>query len=886
MIGKIVSHYKILENLGEGGMGVVYKAEDIKLERIVALKFLPPHLSNQEEKKRFIHEAKAASALEHSNICTIHEIDETNDGQLFIVMSYLEGKTLRKMIDVSPLKVEEAISISIQIAEGLKQAHEKGIVHRDIKPANIMITTDGTVKIMDFGLAKLGGKTKLTQMGTTLGTFSYMSPEQSRGEDVDRRTDIWSLGVVLYEMLTGQLPFKGDYEQAVVYSIVNEEPEPVTSLRSGIPMELERIVNKALAKNPDERYQHIDDLLADLRTERKNLEYARTGYIKVQTNGQQNFKANAIQKRNHLKFIIPTIVAVVLAIIFFVFNPLKLGDRAVLEVNPNMNFQMLRTPFVQVSQPGLSSDGNWVAFPANDGKAFGLYFMNISGGEPRKITKDSLAFPISADISPDGSQIVYDNLNLESHQIEIRIVSSLGSLNRLLVEVGSCARWRNDGHRIGYIRGGIQFPSDSRKLEFWTVRPDGNDNRLEFIDTVSAYTWQSSFSWSPNGEAIAWTRIMPSGDHIIIIHELAGGRERQLLLDRTDINDVSWTDDDEIIFSTSTPGSANLWMVPAAGGNAIQITRGSERDEGARVSMDGKKLVYLQKRFVGHIWITNSNFTNNYQVTFDDRLINNAVLSPDGKKIAYSLQEYDSHNELGSHIYVMNRNGTERVQLTSGQEFADTPAWSPDGKWIAYCDHLAPPDSSRVFLVDASNPGPRKLMAIGTHPCWLLPDQFLVFQGKNTWRISLKQNTPEQFFQDSTWAYPILNEKAILFYDFHAGMDGWWVVRNLSPGVNAYSGRKKICSTEYEILLEPRGKFLIYVNSQRRIVKVYLPDGREEPILFKPEQLRRDRVLPSFNQGIGVSTTTSLSYDSREFIYTNKLLIGKLILIENPFIRD
>ena len=324
MIGENISHYRILQKLGEGGMGVVYKAQDIKLERIVALKFLPPHLSNQEEeKKRFIHEAKAASALEHSNICTIHEIDETKDGQLFIVMSYLEGKTLREKIDSSPLKVDEAIRITIQAAEGLKQAHEKGIVHRDIKPVNIMITTDGTVKIMDFGLAKLGGKTKLTQMGTTLGTFSYMSPEQSRGEDVDRRTDIWSLGVVLYEMLTGQLPFKGDYEQAVVYSIVNEEPEPMTAVRTGIPMELERIVNKALAKNPDERYQHIDDLLADLRTERKNLEYARAGYIKAQTSDQHSLKVKAPQKRNYLNIIIPAAVAVILAIIFFVFNPFK-----------------------------------------------------------------------------------------------------------------------------------------------------------------------------------------------------------------------------------------------------------------------------------------------------------------------------------------------------------------------------------------------------------------------------------------------------------------------------------------------------------------------------------------------------------------------------------
>ncbi len=265
MIGKTISHYKVIKKIGQGGMGVVYKAEDIKLERIVAIKFLSPQLSDsEEEKKRFIHEAKAASALEHNNICTVHEINETEEGQLFIVMSYVEGENLREKINAAPLKVKEAIEIAIQTAEGLRLAHKNGIVHRDLKPDNLMITREGTVKIMDFGLAKIKGRTRLTQLGNTLGTFSYMSPEQSRGEEVDNRSDIWSLGVVLYEMLTGQLPFKGDYEQAVVYSILNELPEPPTGLRTGIPLELERIINKLLEKQSEKRYQSLDDLIVDL----------------------------------------------------------------------------------------------------------------------------------------------------------------------------------------------------------------------------------------------------------------------------------------------------------------------------------------------------------------------------------------------------------------------------------------------------------------------------------------------------------------------------------------------------------------------------------------------------------------------------------------------
>jgi non-specific serine/threonine protein kinase len=266
MIGKTISHYKILSKLGEGGMGVVYKAKDLKLDRSVALKFLPQDMTRDgEAKERFKHEAKAASRIDHNNICTVYEVDETKEGQLFIAMACYEGETLKKKIARAPLKIDEVLNISIQIAEGLKKAHQKEIVHRDIKPANMFITEDGNVKILDFGLAKLAGQTKLTKEGTTLGTVAYMSPEQVQGKETGNRTDIWSLGVMLYEMVTGQLPFKGEYEKAVLYSILNEQPEPLTGLRTGVPMDLERIVDKCLQKGPAERYQTAGDLIADFR---------------------------------------------------------------------------------------------------------------------------------------------------------------------------------------------------------------------------------------------------------------------------------------------------------------------------------------------------------------------------------------------------------------------------------------------------------------------------------------------------------------------------------------------------------------------------------------------------------------------------------------------
>ena len=273
MIGRTISHYKILSKLGEGGMGVVYKAEDTKLERPVALKFLPSNsLGDEEAQARFLREARAAAALQHPNICTIHEIDEV-DGHTFIVMAYLEGEELRKHIEKGPLSLDRLLDIAIQVARGLEEAHSKGVVHRDIKPANIMDTTTGQAVLMDFGLAQIASAaSKLTREGTTVGTSAYMSPEQTTGEKTDHRTDIWALGVVLYEMATGQAPFQGHYEQAILYSILHEAPDPITALRTGLPPELERIANKCLTKRADERYQTVSDLLADLGALKRSRE--------------------------------------------------------------------------------------------------------------------------------------------------------------------------------------------------------------------------------------------------------------------------------------------------------------------------------------------------------------------------------------------------------------------------------------------------------------------------------------------------------------------------------------------------------------------------------------------------------------------------------------
>ena len=272
MLGTTVSHYKIIEKLGEGGMGVVYKAEDTRLNRFAALKFLPNLGADEEEKMRFIQEARAASSIEHNNICTVYEIGETKEGNVFIALAYYDGITLKKKIQKETLTIPGAIDIVMQTAEGLAKAHEQGITHRDIKPANIMITNDGVVKILDFGLAKLNGQSGLTTIGTTLGTTAYMSPEQASGAVVDVRTDLWSLGAVFYEMLTGEIPFKAEHDNAVIYMIINEELMPPSSLDLKIPHKLDIFIAKMMAKDPAKRFQNVDELIKNLRILKEELD--------------------------------------------------------------------------------------------------------------------------------------------------------------------------------------------------------------------------------------------------------------------------------------------------------------------------------------------------------------------------------------------------------------------------------------------------------------------------------------------------------------------------------------------------------------------------------------------------------------------------------------
>ena len=462
MINQTIAHYQILEKLGEGGMGVVYKAQDTKLDRLVALKFLPAHISvNDETKSRFLQEAKAAAALNHSNICTIYSVEESG-GTMFIAMEYIDGTTLQKQLPYT--KLDEALDVAVHVAEALHEAHTKGIVHRDIKADNIMLTSKGQVKVMDFGLAKLKGSLKLTRTSSTVGTLAYMAPEQIQGGEVDSRSDIFSYGALLFEMLTGKTPFRGDHEAAMVYSIVNEEPQSLEQLRPDVPPLLSSLILRCLEKDPADRYQHMDDIVSELRrTQKKTSRLTRSSaYVPAQP---QTAAAPPVAiSTAHFPVAAPSgarrgtrlvrygalgaLALVLAATSWFVFAPTGLS------VNPDMTTRVLQVPFTQYSYPSLSPDGKWIAFPAADANGkWDIYYMHVNGGEPRRITSDATRFTQqTASISPDGSQIVYDRPNADDTSYDLFTVSALGGTSRKLAEGATSAQWRPDGQRVGFIR--------------------------------------------------------------------------------------------------------------------------------------------------------------------------------------------------------------------------------------------------------------------------------------------------------------------------------------------------------------------------------------------------------------------------------------------------
>ena len=548
MIGSTISRYRIVEKLGEGGMGVVYKAEDTTLERMVALKFLAQHLLNDEEAKaRFLREAKAAAALDHPNICTVYEIAEV-DGKTFIAMAFLEGESLEEHIAKGPLSLRDALDIARQTVDGLQAAHGKGVLHRDVKPANIIISPEGRATILDFGLARLTEASRLTKLDTAMGTVAYMSPEQAQGMEVDSRTDIWALGCVLYEMVSGQRPFQGQYDQALLYEIVHEEPAALTGLRTGVPVDLEFIVTKCLAKASGERYQSAAEVLVDLSTQQKRIESGQSAVLKTAV-GQATLPPRPAPKiRRTTAVLLAVFAALILLAAAFVAGTIFSGAAPTFPTYTRLTFRP-----GTITSARFAPDGNTVVYSAaweggrrelfttrpgsSESRSLGIQDVDIlaisktgemalalrpplylssslgdpssfnpatllqaslSGGAPREVLRDVLF----ADFAPDGQMGV-------ARVIDRRVRIEL-PVGKVLYETPN----KIASFRISPRDGQIAF--SERPLAFggeWqmaTVNRDGGKIDLGKHDSGDSL----NLVWSPDGDAIWYDEGWMGGDTI------------------------------------------------------------------------------------------------------------------------------------------------------------------------------------------------------------------------------------------------------------------------------------------------------------------------------------------------------------------------------------
>jgi serine/threonine protein kinase len=875
MVGTTVAHYRILQKLGEGGMGVVYKAEDLKLTRTVALKFLPHGLGAHEgERARFLQEARAAAILNHPNICTVYDIQE-HEGQQFIVLEYVEGVTLREKIAGGSLPKETAVSYAIQIAEALEEAHGKGIVHRDIKAENIMVTRD-RVKVMDFGLAKLKGSLKLTKTSSTLGTLAYMAPEQIEGREVDARSDIFSFGVVLYEMLCGQTPFRGEHEAAMMYSILNEEPPPLQTVLPGAPSELLHTVNRALEKDPEERYQTVREMLIDLRRLKKDSSRVSRQHIPVgpaplaPAPPASPGKSGSQRKRLWLA---GAGIVVLCAIFAFLLVPRGVTVR----LNPNRSFRAIAVSFKGVGYGSLSKDGNWFVFPARDDSGrWDVYWTSLAGGEPSRITHENNSMVISAEVSPEADLVLYTRFTDPELQLsEVRIVPLQGGLSRCIADTGIGGIWRPDGKRIGFIRTGRQgtysrAPSASGHLEIWSMKPDGTECRLELMDSLSRRVAPYSFCWSPDGRSIAWVRNAAEERGEVMIHEFDTGNERQLTFDRETVDEVIWASNETILFISTRSGSSNLWAIPSGGGEAVQVTQGTAPIITARISADTKKLVYMQRDQISHIWITGLDGGNARQVTYDERAYTEAAFSPDGRQIACVIGGVDQFNPE-CQLWVMDREGKNRRALTSGSQIVEYCRWSPDGKWLAYLSRPVGehPDSAQVYLIDPARPGAPRLLGPGSQCEWLDGENLVALRWPTNWQYSTKGGPGTRVYPDSTWGIPILQTHQRLYRDLRAGREGRWIVALDSSGRETGEPRRVRLLENVYTSGPPGSRFRVYRKpGGSELWRMWLPEGKEERI---------GSALPGMTYIFGVSA------DGKNILWLEFSGRAKLGLIENLF---
>jgi Tol biopolymer transport system component len=768
MAGRQISHYEIIRLLGEGGMGEVYLAQDRRLDRRIALKLLPARFTTDAERlRRFEQEAHAASALNHPSILTVYEIGES-DSSRFIATEYVDGETLRQRVSRSELALSESLDIAIQIASALVAAHRAGVVHRDIKPENLMVREDGIVKVLDFGIAKLieqpadepstGAVTHIrTDTGVVMGTSRYMSPEQVRGLTVDARTDIWSLGVVLYEMSAGRIPFEGASTSDVIVSILEHEPLPLAQFIPEAPAELQRIISKTLHKEREERYQTAQDLLIDLKSLKQDLELEAKleNALQPGLSGKGRFRTSAAvpaarsQPRlwgNRMFWL--SVAVILVAGVAVRFYSSRLSSESLTRSRSESSLPPMKVmPFTSFAghegSPAFSPDGNQIAFAWDGGTGdnTNIYIKLINAGAPLRLTTHP-GIDRNPTWSPDGRYIAFSRFS--DSEKGIFIVPALGGTERKLYSpdwgfhgFGGVV-WSPDGKLLAYL----DRSSPQANYGIWLLSVENLERRQltsppaqTFADMVPAF--------SPDGQTLAFVRLSSGRVSDIYLAPIGGGEPRRLTFDNREIDGLAWTPDGrEIVFPSDRGGGYGLWRISVTGDTPERLTVGGDNDfspplspQGNRlaVSRQGNRLAYVQSAFDTNIWrteIPESKGRSNppTKLIASTNLDQGPQYSPDGKRIAFESTRSGSYE-----IWVCDSNGANLVQLTSFDRTTGTPRWSPDGRRIAFDSRIE--THSDIYVISAEGGSPRRLTTETSDdvvPSWSRDGRWIYFASNRT----------------------------------------------------------------------------------------------------------------------------------------------------------